>query len=745
MDATMAVPQAGEWIWGPDASTLNQYIDIRQAFTVPSSPAYPITLTISADSHYALYLNGREIPASQYADYPFYQVYDQLDISDRLHPGRNVLGVVGYCQVENSSVYRHGRPRLWFVIQAGPEVLAASGPASWCRRSRDYASGEMERFSGQLSFSFRYDATAYDGWREADYTVLPAAGWQPARVQPAPDRLVPRPIQRLAEYSPLPARVQAQGIFWDTCPTDPCGSRILRAALAHRPLHELSDQSAPCALPLEQGLCLHTQEGDGLYLLLDLGREETGYLYLDLDVADPCEILIGFGEHLEDLRPRTSIGGREFAARYRARAGRQTFVHRFKRAGCRYVQLQMYTHQACVYMAGLRPVRYPVEPTGDFHCSDELHNRIFTVGRHTLALCMHEHYEDCPWREQALYAMDSRNQILAGYYAFRDDGFAQASLRLLALGLREDGLLELCAPARLPLTIPAFSLHFILAVADNLAFAHDLAFVAEMMPVVRCILEAFSAREQDGLVSCFVEGPYWNFYEWQEGLEGQCIVREEHLPLSYDAPLNAWWVMALDSAARLADALGDASLAAAYRETAAAGRAALQRFWQKDRGLFATYLREGDRLEHECALSQALIVCAGGASPEQKVRVLSYLTHPTDPGWLPVTLSSSLYLYDALMQEPEQYGTWMLQDVAKIWGEMLVSGASTFWETAKGSVDFSLAGSLCHGWSAVPVYLYYRYVLGKPLDPAQPVRPVPCGLYDLQERPYSPSAFPDLP
>lgn len=246
-------------------------------------------------------------------------------------------------------------------------------------------------------------------------------------------------------------------------------------------------------------------------------------------------------------------------------------------------------------------------------------------------------------------------------------------------------------------------------------------------------------------MSCFVEGSYWNFYEWQEGLEGQCIVREEHLPLSYDAPLNAWWVMALDSAARLADALGDASLAVSYRETAAAGRAALQRFWQEDRGLFATYLREGDRLEHECALSQALIVCAGGASPEQKVRVLSYLTHPTDPGWLPVTLSSSLYLYDALMQEPEQYGTWMLQDVAKIWGEMLVSGASTFWETAKGSVDFSLAGSLCHGWSAVPVYLYYRYVLGKPLDSAQPVRPAPCGLYDLQERPYSPPAFPDLP
>ena len=66
---------------------------------------------------------------------------------------------------------------------------------------------------------------------------------------------------------------------------------------------------------------------------------------------------------------------------------------------------------------------------------------------------MHEHYEDCPWREQALYAMDSRNQMLCGYYVFQNKEFAASSLRLLALGQREDGLLELCAPARVGVTL----------------------------------------------------------------------------------------------------------------------------------------------------------------------------------------------------------------------------------------------------------------------------------------------------
>jgi hypothetical protein len=58
---------------------------------------------------------------------------------------------------------------------------------------------------------------------------------------------------------------------------------------------------------------------------------------------------------------------------------------------------------------------------------------------------MHEHYEDCPWREQALYTMDSRNQMLSGYYALSEYVFPRASLVLISKGVRPDGLLSLDA------------------------------------------------------------------------------------------------------------------------------------------------------------------------------------------------------------------------------------------------------------------------------------------------------------
>ena len=40
---------------------------------------------------------------------------------------------------------------------------------------------------------------------------------------------------------------------------------------------------------------------------------------------------------------------------------------------------------------------------------------------------------------------------------------------------------------------------------------------------------------------------------------------------------------------------------------------------------------------------------------------------------------------------------------------MLDAGCQTFWETEEGADAFGKAGSLCHGWSAVPIYIFGKY------------------------------------
>lgn len=69
------------------------------------------------------------------------------------------------------------------------------------------------------------------------------------------------------------------------------------------------------------------------------------------------------------------------------------------------------------------------------------------------------------------------------------------------------------------------------------------------------------------------------------------------------------------------------------------------------------------------------------------------------------------FYYDALLTCGEAYKGFILQDIKEKYGYMLEQGATTFWETAKGWQDFDGAGSLCHGWSAIPAY-YLVKLLG---------------------------------
>ena len=71
------------------------------------------------------------------------------------------------------------------------------------------------------------------------------------------------------------------------------------------------------------------------------------------------------------------------------------------------------------------------------------------------------------------------------------------------------------------------------------------------------------------------------------------------------------------------------------------------------------------------------------------------------------TLSMKTFKYDALIKtDKEKYRQYILDEIEVIYAKMLESGATSFWETELGREDFDGAGSLCHGWSALPVYFY---------------------------------------
>ena len=74
------------------------------------------------------------------------------------------------------------------------------------------------------------------------------------------------------------------------------------------------------------------------------------------------------------------------------------------------------------------------------------------------------------------------------------------------------------------------------------------------------------------------------------------------------------------------------------------------------------------------------------------------------------SLSMTIFTYEALLQNPANR-KYVLAEMQKVWSKMLAAGAQTFWETEYGGWDFGGSTSLCHGWSAVPIYIFAKYGL----------------------------------
>jgi len=559
---------------------------------------------------------------------------------------------------------------------------------------------------------------------------VPPEGCRPAEELERRCELRVPPVPALQLLPPQTMRVQSQGVFWKNG-----GAQGFQyAALAYRESEALLG-TAPCPmLPSKSGLHFSCGEADGAYLLLDAGTECCGLLCLDLELPQNTLVTVSFGEHLDDLRVRDELDGRHFSVTYTSSAGRHRFTHWFRRLAGRYVQLSVRAGEGTVYYAGLRPVQYPVSSAAQLHCGDRLEALVYTISKHTLQSCLHEHYEDCPWREQSLYGTDSRLEMLCGYYAFGEYAAARASLELLAGSQRTDGLLELCAPGKTGVTIPGFSLNWVCALDEYLLYSGDAAFALRLLPRAEKLLGGVMARRREnGLLPVYSQTDCWNFYEWAEKLDGGEVFRAQALPLRYDAPLNALACMALQSAERLCIWCGRPEEAAGYAAEAQQLIQACEQFWDSGAQCYATYLYPGGRREHASRLTQALLLCCRtDNSPHRDAARRSLLEQRLQKE----TLSSSFYRYRALLELSPDCAPAVFDEIASRWGGMLLRGASTFWETERGADDFHRAGSLCHGWSAIPIYFYFAYGLG--------IRPKAPGYAAYEFRPLlSADRFPD--
>lgn len=439
-------------------------------------------------------------------------------------------------------------------------------------------------------------------------------------------------------------------------------------------------------LPFARGVLIDS--GKRLY---DLGREMAGYIYFRAYAKEKSDIIVSYGEHIADGCVRRKIGKRDFGLEFRELVGECEFFQPFIRVAGRYLEVTA-PDGIEISEIGIVPYLYPLTERQTSLAG--LDRKIYETSVRTLRLCINMHYEDCPWREQGLYVLDSRNQMLCGYYAFGETEMQRESLILMSKGVRDDGMLELTYPAINTPAIPMFSLMYPVSVCEYIEHTGDREILDHVMPTILGIMKNFSLRLDGNRLLEEFEQPYWNFYEWTE--ESDYGLKEKNREgKAYHLLLNCAYVYSLERFKHLCEIYGtpfDADIESIRR-------AIEKEFYHKDSGLFSLQSANSDNCRYtQLGNAWALLI---GLGDERTLQAVKYGAEIT-----PATLSMLTFVYDALIERDPEHKSFILDDIRKKYGYMLECGATSFWETLEGESAFRTAGSLCHGWSAVPVYYY---------------------------------------
>ncbi len=505
--------------------------------------------------------------------------------------------------------------------------------------------------------------------------------------------------------------------------------------IARAPVFALTTRSTPtpetprvehsyaCIHTVDDYTVVHPAQTGDVELRLDWQREVYGYVELELEA--PPGVIIDFNgfEYVDPVAPDRVQWTVDLnnTFRYITRRGWQRFFSVVKR-GFRYATLTMRFPDGATEPVRLRRVTclhsvYPYENRGAFVCSDPLLNQIYELSRETVRLCSEDTFIDCPTYEQTFWVGDARNEALFAYTGFGDYALARRCLILAAESLKQSPLVESQAPSAWPNILTAWSLLWAIACYEHYLFTGDMEFVRTVFPYIAQQNQTLHEQylNSDGLL----EITAWNMLDWAPmDTPSEGVVSHQ----------NMWLARAWDDTAKLADALGEPSLATTWRAWASELRTAINaRLWNDAQRAYTDCLkRDGSQSSVFSIQTQVIALLCDVPTPERRAILEGYLEHPPE-GFVQIgSPFMTAFLLETLYSLNRRQA--ILERIRADWGYMLAMGAVACWEQFNGervssplqahTTEF-FTRSHCHAWSAAPAYFLPITVLGaSPLAPS---------------------------
>lgn len=676
--------------------------------------AAPVTLHVSADERYELFLDGKRIargPDRSDVEHWSYATYE-LTVAPGTHRLEALAWSLGpYAPVAQLS-WRGG-----FILKADDKYDASltTGKAAW----------EVARLTGcdftpGIIFTGAQITARECGpqWQEGDYV--------PAVVVRGP---VPN--------APFGESVAGWKLFPSTLPDqidrELNVGRVMAVGQGTLGKDDLvtAQHAGSADLPKWQSLIdgresLVIPANTEQFVLWDLGDYYCAYPLCEVSGGRDAKISWGWAESLY-LPKSEAKGQRDGFIGKTFRGMTDTFLpgggawRKFStlwwRAG-RWCLLSIKTgaEPLTLHSVTLDESRYPYENESRFDAGDDSLHGIIPLAVRGIQMCSHETYMDCPYYEQLMYDGDTRLELLTTDVMTRDDRLVKRAIELFDHSRRNWGFVNERFPSYLPQHSPTFSLIWALMLHDYAWWRNDPAFVKARAIGLRSMLEHFEPYvNEDGLLA---DLPGWPFMDWvpewgignaPDGAKGVSSVN------------NLLYVLALRQSAEVEDSLGEPLLAQRLREKATRTAAAVRsKFWVESRGLMADNLAHTEFSEH----GQCLALLSDTLTGDEARRCFDQLLAAKD------LKRATIYFSFYLLETWQKFGRGDLI-VARMdfWKDLVKQGLKTPVEMPGDT------RSDCHAWGSHPLFHLHASVAG--------IRPASAGFRTVRIAPQ-PGPLPKL-
>lgn len=707
-------------------------------------------LKITCDGKYRLWVNGKSMGYGPYRSNPTHQRLDVYNVEEHLKKGKNQIAVL---------IHVPGQDLAWYeTVKSSCQTVFGDGGL--------YI--EIETFNEGIKNVIYCD----ENWKiiqaDAWNRNTPLAGWGQDFIEEFDANLMPNDWQNLGfddanwpnaiiqiangdegaqargwgQITPFPFLIEtntppltqvetfANNLLWAK-KLAPKPELPIKERLYAEKLLDDDKEAFESAMGLVGGkspAILKTDGENDLALLFSFSPYQVGRPFIEIDAKGGEIIEIALSESIPGDYGRGIKGdglrneGRLWVShicRYKARKGVQRF-DKFTPTGIGAMQIVIRNAKDGIEIKklGLIATNYDAQFCGSFECSEPVLNKVWEIGRHTILMCAQDGWIDCPGRESRQWLGDGIVMFDMANLAFGPSIFPMHKefLKQICEGQRQDGLARMVSPGDIRLnsiTIPDYSFHWIIGLYNYWMASGDLETVEDSMQNIELCLKWFANyRDENGLIA---DVPEWHFIEWAN------IDRK-----GYSMAFNALYAGALNAASIMNKALGNTKKSKILDDEYNLVCYSLnQLHFNHSKNIYVDSVddkshAQGDRVsQHANALSILYNVAPKNIHDNVLNNIIddSRLKLTDAPPIMAncdefnenidIVRANSFFahfVYDAIAKAGKI--DWVINDIIKLFGPMIATGTTTLWEA------FEPIASLCHGFSATPLYQLSRHCLG---------------------------------